>query len=71
MTVHRQKNPCPDCRHCQWCSDDRCRLCLASGKGCRKQLSIAAQIALFEQLNSDSANGAAASQCGAVVEDPD
>jgi hypothetical protein len=45
------KHPCPDCHHCQWCSDDRCRLCLASEKGCRKKLSMAEQIALFERIN--------------------
>jgi len=42
-----KKHPCPDCRHCQWCSDDRCRLCLQSGS-CRKKLSMAEQIARFE-----------------------
>jgi len=44
-----KKHPCPDCRQCQWCSDDRCRLCLKAG--CRKKLSMAEQIALFEELN--------------------
>ena len=37
---------------CQWCSDERCRLCLASDAGCRKKLSLAEQIALYERLNS-------------------
>jgi hypothetical protein len=46
-----KKHPCPDCRMCQWCSDDRCRLCLATGTGCRKKLSMAEQIALYEQIN--------------------
>lgn len=23
-----KKHPCPDCRFCQWCSDNRCGLCL-------------------------------------------
>ena len=46
-----KKHPCPDCRQCQWCSDDRCRLCLRTGSGCRKKLSLAEQIVLFEQLN--------------------
>ncbi len=46
-----KKHPCPDCRQCQWCSDDRCRLCLKAGR-CRKKLSMAEQIALFEKLNS-------------------
>ena len=30
-----KKNPCPDCFSCQWCSDDRCRLC-RTGK-CRPE----------------------------------
>lgn len=47
-----KKHPCPDCRQCQWCSDDRCRLCLRSEKGCRKKLSMAEQIALYEALNA-------------------
>lgn len=44
-----KKHPCPDCRQCQWCSDDRCRLCLKTG--CRKKLSMAEQIAYYERLN--------------------
>lgn len=28
-----KKHKCPDCHYCQWCSDDRCELCL-SGKNC-------------------------------------
>ncbi len=47
-----KKHPCPDCKMCQWCSDDRCRLCLRSGTGCRKKLSMAEQIELFERLNA-------------------
>lgn len=49
-----KKHPCPDCRQCQWCSDDRCRLCLHAEKGCRKKLSMAEQIALYEELNTQS-----------------
>jgi hypothetical protein len=46
-----KKHPCPDCTCCQWCSDDRCRLCL-NRKNCgRRKLSIAEQIALYESLN--------------------
>jgi len=45
-----KKHPCPDCRFCQWCSDDRCNLCLKKNC-CRKQLSMAEQIALYETLN--------------------
>jgi hypothetical protein len=44
-----KKHPCPDCKMCQRCSDDRCRLCLRTG--CKKKLSMAEQIALFEELN--------------------
>ena len=44
-----KKHPCPDCRMCQWCADERCRLCLQSG--CRKKLSMAEQIARYEALN--------------------
>jgi hypothetical protein len=28
-----KKHPCPDCHFCQWCSDNRCELCL-EGKSC-------------------------------------
>lgn len=45
-----KKHPCPDCKQCQWCSDERCRLCLRTG--CRKKLSMAEQIALFEEINA-------------------
>ncbi|MGC4122723.1 MAG: hypothetical protein QM765_50760 [Myxococcales bacterium] len=35
-----KKHPCADCYSCQWCSDERCRLCLRgkarrSCGGCR------------------------------------
>jgi hypothetical protein len=46
-----KKHPCPDCDCCQWCSDDRCRVCLKNSSCGRKKLSIAEQIALFERLN--------------------
>ena len=46
-----KKHPCPDCSWCQWCSDDRCRLC-RNRDGCRRRkLSLAEQIALYEALN--------------------
>ncbi|NTV50753.1 MAG: hypothetical protein HGB32_00245 [Geobacteraceae bacterium] len=46
-----QKHPCPDCTFCQWCSDDRCRLCL-NRAGCRRsKLSIEEQIALYDSIN--------------------
>ncbi|PLX73794.1 MAG: hypothetical protein C0614_12630 [Desulfuromonas sp.] len=56
-TEKGKKHPCSDCRQCQWCSDDRCRLCLKSSAGCRKKLSMAEQIALFEQLNRNNSQG--------------
>jgi hypothetical protein len=46
-----KKHPCPDCRFCQWCSDERCQLCLGHGKPCGKKLSLEEQIALYESLN--------------------
>jgi hypothetical protein len=53
-----KKHPCPDCTCCQWCSDDRCRLCL-KGTGCRrrKKLSLAEQIALYDSLNKPASSG--------------
>ncbi|GFO54013.1 hypothetical protein GMSM_10200 [Geomonas sp. Red276] len=47
-----KKHPCPDCKFCQWCSDDRCRIC-RPGKGCARKLSLAEQIELYERLNSE------------------
>jgi hypothetical protein len=46
-----KKHPCPDCIHCQWCGDDRCRLCLGHTGACRKKLSMREQIELYESLN--------------------
>jgi len=55
MNAQAKKHPCPDCQHCQWCSDDRCRLCL---NGCAKRkLSIAEQLALYDKLNSPQTTG--------------
>jgi hypothetical protein len=52
-----KKRPCPDCKFCQWCSDDRCRICRGEhGCGRKKKLSSAEQIALYEQLNSGTKN---------------
>lgn len=50
----KKKHPCPDCSFCQWCSDDRCALCLRTDSCCRKKLSIAEQIALYEEVNRKS-----------------
>jgi hypothetical protein len=52
MSERQKKYPCPDCHYCQWCSDDRCRLCLRSD--CCKKLSIAEQIQQYEKLNRDA-----------------
>lgn len=53
-----KKHPCPDCEMCQWCSDDRCRLCLRDRQCCRqKRLSLAEQIALYERLNRGEGKG--------------
>lgn len=49
-----KKHPCPDCTFCQWCSDDRCNLCLRSSSGCKKKLSTSEQIALYDSLNLKS-----------------
>ena len=47
-----KKYPCPDCKFCQWCSDDRCRICRMT-KGCSgKKLSSVEQIELYERLNA-------------------
>ena len=53
MQPQAKKHPCPDCHVCQFCSDDRCRLCLRSDHGCRKKLSMAEQIALYEKINQE------------------
>lgn len=51
MTLEPKKHPCPDCTFCQWCSDDRCRLC-RGGHACHgKKLSLAEQIALYDEIN--------------------
>jgi len=49
--MNEKKHPCPDCSFCQWCSDDRCALCLRTDSSCRKKLSVAEQIALYETVN--------------------
>jgi hypothetical protein len=50
----QKKHPCPDCTFCQWCSDERCALCLKE-KCCLKKLSMAEQIALYEEVNRKDA----------------
>jgi len=46
-----KKCPCPDCKFCQRCSDDRCRICRRE-QGCARKLSSAEQIALYEKINN-------------------
>lgn len=49
--MNEKKHPCPDCQCCQWCSDDRCRLCLKTKTSCCKYGSMAEQIARYEEMN--------------------
>lgn len=56
VTNGEKKHPCPDCGYCQWCSDDRCRLCLNRKCRARRKLSLAEQIALYERLNHPPEN---------------
>ncbi|GAB7026847.1 hypothetical protein [Geotalea toluenoxydans] len=51
-----KKHPCPDCHFCQWCSDDRCRMCRGKGCGGKRKLSVAEQIALYDALNQKSSD---------------
>ena len=46
-----KKHTCPDCSFCQWCGDDRCRLCRGEGGRAGKKLSLSEQIALYEEIN--------------------
>jgi|LGOV01.1.fsa_nt_gb arsenate reductase len=46
-----KKHPCPDCRHCLWCTDTRCSVCLRKSKPCQRKLSQGEQIALYESIN--------------------
>jgi len=50
-STEAKKHPCPDCTFCQWCSNDRCALCLRTDSCCRKKLSVAEQIALYDEIN--------------------
>ncbi|MBI5585762.1 MAG: hypothetical protein HY892_18275 [Deltaproteobacteria bacterium] len=45
-----KRKKCPDCRYCQGCSQDRCRLCRKKRPGPIK-LSLAEQIARYEKIN--------------------
>jgi len=47
-----KKHPCPDCTFCQWCGDDRCRLCRGTCARPRTKLSLAEQVALYEAVNN-------------------
>ncbi len=35
-----KKHPCPDCFQCQFCSDERCELCLKSRRKANSPLSL-------------------------------
>lgn len=48
-----KKFPCSDCISCQWCSDDRCRLCRGKCAASGRKLTLAEQIELFESLNRE------------------
>ncbi len=51
-----KKHPCPDCSFCQWCGDDRCRLCRGTCATPRRKLSQAEQIALYDAINDVGTN---------------
>jgi hypothetical protein len=51
MSSGNKKHPCPDCIHCQWCGNDRCRMCLGHSGAFGKKLSMREQIELYESLN--------------------
>ncbi len=56
MAEEAKKHPCPDCHFCQWCADDRCGLCRGT-RPCKKKLSLAKQIALYEAVNRRKREG--------------
>ncbi len=35
-----RKNPCQDCFSCQWCSNERCRICREKSLQKRKKISL-------------------------------
>jgi hypothetical protein len=53
MEEQPKKHPCPDCQHCQWCTDTRCSMCLRTSGSCRRKMSMAEQIALYEKINRE------------------
>jgi hypothetical protein len=46
-----KRKRCPDCRYCQGCSQDRCRLCRGKKKPGPLKLSLTEQIALYDKIN--------------------
>ncbi|MCU0580201.1 MAG: hypothetical protein MUF69_11770 [Desulfobacterota bacterium] len=46
-----KRGKCPDCRYCQGCSQDRCRLCRGKKKPGPFKLSLTEQIALYDKIN--------------------
>lgn len=51
-----RKHPCPDCHHCQFCSDARCQSCRECGKRRTGKLSLREQIELYERINAGECN---------------
>ena len=51
-----KKHPCPDCTFCQWCGDDRCRLCRGDCVRTGRKLSLAEQIAQYDAVNAAGAD---------------
>lgn len=52
---NEKKHSCPDCNCCQWCSEERCRLCLSRTTCKRRKLSFEEQIALYDALEKSAA----------------
>ena len=38
--VCEKKHPCRDCFSCQWCSNERCRVCRGMGPGVREKTAL-------------------------------
>lgn len=47
----KKRKQCPDCRYCQGCSQDRCRLCRRKRKPGPVKLSLTEQIARYDKIN--------------------
>lgn len=71
VSAASKKHPCPDCTFCQWCGDDRCELCLRKENCCRKALSLAEQIAQYEEINRKGQAGCSSDETVDYVRDYD